>query len=272
MAAHFRRSTALRACALFALAAGGACRPSALFDLPFGRGARAGLSAGGETGSGDVHGTVTDSSSGLPVGGALVFATSDTSPLAPPSNFSTVTDLAGRFTLLDVPAGKRVVEVRAIGFTRERHAVNVRRGLQYTTNLELRTGTALYLQQLEDLRVPTRVTPCRPNDISTSWITGALVEALSPHARQDSVVRHDGRIPTPTPDKVRLVLNSEQCRRAMTAWFDQGGIPNPWTQVYLFDLGGDGYALFDPAQALGNAQARVPVLGRDFRLLTILSF
>ena len=105
-----------------------------------------------------------------------------------------------------------------------------------------------------------------------SWIAGALVDALSPHAQQDSVVRRDGRIPTPTPDKVRLILSPDLCRRAIAAWFDQGGIPNPWTQVYLFDLGGDGYALFDPAQALGNAQARVPVLSRDFRLLTILSF
>ena len=272
MAPHVRRSTAVHALALLLLASAGGCRPSSLFEIPFGRGARTGLSAGGEVGTGDVHGLVTDSATGLPVVGALVFATSDTSPLAPPSNFSTVTDGVGRFTLLDVPAGKRVVEVRAIGFTRERHVVQVQRGLQYTTNLELRTGAALYLQQLEDLRVPTRVTPCRPSDVSTSWIAGALVESLSPHAQQDSIVLRDGRIPTPTPDKVRLVVNADQCRRAIAAWVDQGGIPNPWTQVYLFDLGGDGYALFDPAQALGNAQARVPVFGRDFRLLTILSF
>lgn len=257
---------------MFALALAGGCRPSSLFELPFGRGGRSGIASAGEVGTGDVHGSVMDSASGQPVVGALVFATSDTAPLAPPSNFSTVTDGSGHFTLLDVPAGNRVVEVRAIGFTRERQVVVVQRGMQYTANLELRTGHALYLQQLEDLRVPTRVAPCRPSDVSTSWITGALVESLSPHAQQDSVVRGDGRIPTPTPDKVRLVLNPDMCRKAIAAWFEQGGIPNPWTQVYLFDLGGDGYALFDPAQALGNALARVPVLGRNLRLLTILSF
>lgn len=272
MAPRVHSSSALHTVALLLLATVGGCRPSSLFEVPFGRSVRSSLSADGEVGSGDVHGMVSDSATGLPVVGALVFATSDTSPLAPPSNFSTVTDASGRFTLLDVPAGKRFVEVRAIGFTRERHVVQVQRGLQYTTNLELRSGEALYLQQLEDLRVPTRVTPCRPSDVSTTWIAGALVGALSPHDQQDTVVRRDGRIPTPTPEKVRLVLNPDQCRRAIAAWNDQGGIPNPYTQVYLFDLGGDGYALFDPAQALGNAQARVPVLSREFRLLTILSF
>ncbi|MBI3790836.1 MAG: carboxypeptidase-like regulatory domain-containing protein [Gemmatimonadetes bacterium] len=264
--------TALRATALLLLGVAGGCRPTSLLELPFGRGGRTGVTAPAEVGTGDVHGSVIDSASGQPVVGALVFATTDTSPLAPPSNFSTVTDASGHFSLLDVPAGKRVVEVRAIGFTRERQVVVVARGLQYTANLELRTGQALYQQQLEDLRVPTRVTPCRPSDVSTSWVLGALVESLSPHAQQDSAVHRDGRIPTPPPEKVRLVLNGETCRKAIAAWFEQGGIPNPYTQVYLFDLGGDGYALFDPAQALGNAQARVPVLGRDFRLLTILSF
>ena len=267
-----RRLTARLTLATLVLASAAACRPSALLDIPFGRGMRAGMGAERETGTGDIHGLVSDSLSGIPVVGALVFATVDTAPLAPPSNFSAVTDANGRFTLLDVPAGTRTVEVRALGFTRERHVVEVRRGLQYTANLELRTGQALYLQQLEDLRVPTRVTPCRPGDVSTSWIAGALGDALSPHADQDSVVRADGRIPTPSAEKVRLVLNPEQCRRVIAAWVDQGGIPNPWTQVYLFDLGGDGFALFDPAQALGNVQARVPVFGRDLRLLTILNF
>lgn len=272
VASSVRALNAVRPFAILVLASLGACRPSALFELPFGRGVRAGMRAEGEVGTGDVHGVVTDSASGLPVVGALVFATSDTTPLAPPSNFSSVTDGNGRFTLLDVPSGARVVEVRALGFTRERQVVQISRGLQYTANLELRTGRALYLQQLEDLRAPTRFAPCRPGDVSTSWMTGALVEALSPHALQDSVVRADGRIPTPSAEKVRLVVNPELCKKAIASWVDQGGIPNPYTQVYLFDLGGDGFALFDPAQALGNVQAHVPVFGRDFRLLTILTF
>lgn len=266
------RLTLFRPLALAALAAGAGCRSLSLFDLPFSRGAKPGVNAPADVGTGDVHGVVMDSASGQPVANALVFATRDTAPLAPPSNFSTVTDQYGRYSLLDVPAGRQVIEVRALGFTRERHAVLVQRGLQYTANLELRTGQALYLQQLEDLRVPTRITPCRPADVSTSWVLGALVEALSPQARQDSVVRRDGRVPTPPAEKVRLVVNAETCRKAIVAWNGQGGIANPYTQVYLFDLGGDGFALFDPAQALGNAQARVPVLDRDFRLLTILSF
>ena len=38
------------------------------------------------------------------------------------------------------------------------------------------------------------------------------------------------------------------------------------------DRVGDGWALFDPAQALGNSSAIVPVLDRDFKIVATLTF
>ena len=62
------------------------------------------------------------------------------------------------------------------------------------------------------------------------------------------------------------------CERALAAWQKSSGLVNPFTQIYLFDLGGDGWALFDPAQALGNSSAIVPVLDRDFKIVATLTF
>ena len=248
------------------------CGATSAFDLPFGRSPRDPLlaSAGREVGTGDLSGVVTDSSSGQPIAGAVVFATVDTAPGAPVSNFSTVTDREGRFLLTDVPAGARVIEARMLGFTRERHLMTVRRGAVDSLFLELRSGDALFQQQLEELRIPTAATPCRPSDVSASWISSALAEALG--APSPSASPSGPRLPVVSADRIRLVLKSTLCQRALAAWQKRSGLANPFSQVYLFDLGGDGWALFDPAQALGNSTATVPVFDRDFKIVATLTF
>ena len=241
-------------------------------DFPFGRSTREPQPVmRTEVGTGDLSGIVSDSSSGQPVAGAVVFATSDTAPGAPVSNFSTVTDADGRFLLTDVPAGMRVIEARMLGFTRERHAMYVRRGGADSLTLELRSGDALYQQQLEELRIPTAATPCRPSDVSAAWISGALAEALSSPATIAASSK-DARLPVLAADRIRLVVKPALCQRALAAWQKRSGLSNPFTQVYLFDLGGDGFALFDPAQALGNGSATIPVFDRDFKVVTFLTF
>ena len=248
------------------------CGAAASLDLPFGRSPRDPLpaSAGREVGTGDVGGVVTDSSSGQVLAGAVVFATIDTAPGAPVSNISTVTDRDGRFLLTDVPAGARVIEARMLGFTRERQVMRVRRGEVESLTLELRGGDALYQQQLEQLRIPTAATPCRPSDVSAAWISSALAEALGPQA--PDAVRSGASLPAVSADRIRLVVKPALCLRALAAWQKSTGLANPFTQVYLFDLGGDGWALFDPSQALGNSTASVPVLDREFRIVTTLTF
>lgn len=248
------------------------CGATSALELPFGRSARDPLlaTAAREIGTGDLSGLVTDSSSGQPIAGAVVFATVDTAPGAPVSNFSTVTDRDGRFLLTDVPAGARVIEARMLGFTRERHVMTVRRGAVDSLSLELRAGDALFQQQLEELRIPTSASPCRPSDVSAAWITGALADALVPSSPGAT---HSGpRLPVAAADRIRLVLKPALCQRALAAWQRSSGLTNPFSQVYLFDLGGDGWALFDPAQALGNSTATVPVLDRDFKVIATLTF
>ena len=241
-------------------------------DLPFGRTPREPLPmARGEVGTGDLSGVVTDSVSGQPIAGAVVFATADTAPGAPVSNFSTVTDAEGRFLLTDVPAGARVIEARMLGFTRERHVRYIRRGSVDSLTLELRSGDALYQQQLEELRIRTAAAPCRPGDVSAAWITGALSDALATPATIVEAAK-GARLPLMSTDRIRLVIKPALCERALAAWQKSSGLVNPFTQIYLFDLGGDGWALFDPAQALGNSSAIVPVLDRDFKIVATLTF
>ena len=248
------------------------CGATSALDLPFGRSARDPLmaTAGREIGTGDLSGMVIDSSSGQPIAGAVVFATVDTAPGAPVSNFSTVTDREGHFLLTDVPAGARVIEARMLGFTRERHLMTVRRGAVDSLSLELRAGEALFQQQLEELRIPTAATPCRASDVSAAWISSALADALGTPSPGDAPSRL--RLPAATADRIRLVLRPALCQRALAAWQKSSGLINPFSQVYLFDLGGEGWALFDPAQALGNSMATVPVLDRDFKVVATLTF
>lgn len=253
-----------------------ACRTSApvSVDGPLSHTPRSGVPRplAREFGSGDVVGTLLDSATGLPIAGALVFATTDTAPGAPVSNFSTVTDETGRFLLADVPVGPRVVEARVLGFTRERTPVTVHRGKQDTVTLELRTGVALYQQQLEDLRVPTAVTPCRPNDVAATWMAGSLGEALGKRSTDVDGRKPGKRVPSVAGDRIKIVAKPAVCRRAIAAWERRFGKANPSMQVYVFDLGGDGFALYDPAQALGNATATIPIFDRDFAFLAAFTF
>lgn len=269
-------SRAVVAGALATAASLAACRSSApvAVDGPLSHSPRSGVPRplAREFGTGDVAGTLLDSATRLPIAGALVFATTDTAPGAPVSNFSTVTDEGGHFLLADVPVGPRVVEARVLGFTRERTPVTVRRGKQDTVTLELRAGVALYQQQLEDLRVPTSVTPCRPGDVAASWMAGSLGEALGKRSADVDERRPAKRVPSVTVDRIRIVARPALCRRAIAAWEKRFGKANPSMQVYLFDLGGDGFAVYDPAQALGNATATIPIFDRDFVFVATFTF
>lgn len=212
-------------------------------------------------GHGEITGVVLDSATGAPVPNVLLFATTDTSPRAPVSPWRASSDSAGRFSIPDVPVGWRVLEARGIGYARERRTLLVRRSRSDTLWMTLRTGTALLRQQRDELSVPTAVTPCRPSDVSTAWLANSLVEALAADA---SVLRIRA-------EQVRLVDRPAMCRRAIAAWRGRVGKPLHDPQVYLFEVGDVGFALYDPVEALGNNEVIVPLLDRDFRLIRVLS-
>lgn len=235
--------------------------------LPFGGPARQAAApvrpdASRAFGSGEVVGIVVDSVTGAPIPNVVLFATTDTSVGAPVTPWRATTDSIGRFLLSDVPAGWRIVEARAIGYARHRRTMLVRRGASDTAWIMMRAGSALLVEQREELSVPTAITPCRPGDVSSTWMVNALAEAIA----QDA-----GLTPKVRAEAVRLVERPGQCRRAIAAWQEHAGkaLHNP--QVYLFDLGDLGYALYDPVEALGNTVVVVPVLDRSFRLRKILA-
>lgn len=235
--------------------------------LPFGGGRPTSPVASGRAdyraayGNGEIAGTVLDSATGAPVPNVLLFATTDTSPQAPVTPWRAHTDSAGHFAIPDVPVGWRVLEARGIGYARARRTLLVRRNRSDTLWVTLRTGTALLQQQREELAVPTSVTPCRPADVSTAWLANSLVEAMAGDASVRKI----------RAEQVRLIERPALCRRAISAWRGQVGKALHDPQVYLFEVGDVGYALYDPVEALGNNVVVVPLLDRDFRLLRILS-
>ncbi|MCU0623098.1 MAG: carboxypeptidase-like regulatory domain-containing protein [Gemmatimonadaceae bacterium] len=213
-------------------------------------------------GSGEVTGVVVDSLTGAPIPNVVLFATTDTSVGAPVTPWRAATDAEGRFLLTDVPAGWRVVEARAIGYARHRRTMLVRRGATDTVWIMMRTGSALLAEQREELALPTEVTPCRPADVSSAWLSNALAEAVAADGELTPKVRAEA---------VRLVVKPAQCRRAIGAWQERVGKTLHAPQVYLFDLGDLGYALYDPVESLGNSVVVVPILDRAFRLRKVLA-
>jgi hypothetical protein len=205
---------------------------------------------------------VVDSVTGVPVPNVVLFATADTSPGAPVTPWRTTSDGAGRFVLPEVPAGWRVIEARAIGYARHRRTLVVRRGASDTVWVMLRAGSALLAQQREELAHPTAITPCRPADVSSAWLVNALAEAVAAEPMLAPKVK---------AEQVKLVTKPAQCRRAIGAWQEQAGKALHAPQVYLFDLGDLGYALYDPVEALGNNEVVVPVLDRSYKLRKVLS-
>lgn len=245
-----------------ALALAGGC-------LPFGSGSVGSASLAAPRpdsrsvyGTGEIVGMVVDSVSGAPIPNVVLFATTDTSIGAPVTPWRTASDPSGRFVLADVPAGWRVIEARGIGYARQRRTVVVRRGGSDTVWVTMRAGNALLAQQRDELSLPTAVTPCRPADVNAAWLTTALAEAL---AAPGPAARHV------SAEQIRLVTKPSLCRRAVTAWQEQAGKPLHDPQVYLFELGDAGYALYDPVEALGSGSVVVPVLDRGFKLLRVLA-
>lgn len=236
--------------------------------LPFGSTGRSSVSTTHRAdprhafGSGELTGVVVDSMTGAPIPNVVLFATTDTSVGAPITPWRTTTDAEGRFTLPDVPAGWRVVEARAIGYARHRRTMLVRRGASDTVWVMMRTGSALLAQQRDELALPTEVTPCRPADVSSAWLSNALAEAVAADADLSPKIRSDA---------VRLVIKPAQCRRAIGAWQERVGKTLHAPQIYLFDLGELGYALYDPVESIGNSVVVVPVLDRAFRLRKVLA-
>lgn len=68
-------------------------------------------------GAGRVTGTVTDESNARPLAGVQVHI--------PGTGIGVVTDAEGRYTLLNVPAGDRIVQVQLLGYAQEQRTVRV---------------------------------------------------------------------------------------------------------------------------------------------------
>ncbi len=218
-------------------------------------------------GTGDLVGTVVDSATGQPIPNVVLFATTDTAIGAPVTPWKAVTDAQGRFSLSEVPAGWRVVEARAVGYARERHMIVVRRGRVDTLVVALRAGETLLRQQREELSLPTPVTPCRPSDVSSAWLANALVEAIAA-----SPAMGEGGIARVKAEEIRLITKPGMCRRAVAEWEQRNGKALQPPQIYLFELGDAGFALYDPVESLGNNVAVVPVFDRTWRIVRILTF
>jgi hypothetical protein len=212
-------------------------------------------------GYGELAGVVIDSATGQPIPNVLLFATTDTAVGAAATPWRATTDANGRFLLTDVPAGWRVIEARGVGYARERRTVVIRRGQRDTIWVQLRTGTALLDEQRRLLSVPTNVTPCRPPDVSSAWLVNALAEGLAA----------DAGAPAPPAEEIRLITRPATCRRAIEAWERHVGKPLHEAQVYLFDLGGRGFALYDPVESVGTNAVVVPVFDRGYRVIRVLT-
>jgi hypothetical protein len=217
-------------------------------------------------GTGEITGIVMDSSSGQPIRNVVLFATTDTAQGAPLTPWRAETDSAGHFALTDVPAGWRVLEARAVGYARERRTVIVRRGRTDTLWVWMRSGETLLRQQREELSVPTSVTPCRPADVSSAWLANALAEAIAATPSSGDAV-----IARVKAEQIRLITKPGMCRRAIAIWEQRNGKALQSPQVYLFELGDGGFAIYDPVESLGNNMAVVPVFDRNWVITRVLT-
>jgi TonB-linked SusC/RagA family outer membrane protein len=89
--------------------------------------------------NGTITGVVTDASSGLPLAAAQVFI--------PDLNLGVLSQQNGRYTLTNVPAGRRTVSVQRIGYPEASQAATVTAGQSVELNFRL-TQSALQLDQL----------------------------------------------------------------------------------------------------------------------------
>lgn len=106
-----------------AMALGAALLTMLFLMLPAGLAAQA---------TGQIAGSVRDSSSGQPIPGVQVLVTG--------TRFGAVTADDGRFTITQVPAGSHTVQVRRVGFTPRELSVTVVSGETATINVALRSA------------------------------------------------------------------------------------------------------------------------------------
>jgi hypothetical protein len=130
----------------------------------------------------------------------------------------------------------------------------------------MRAGETLLRQQREELSVPTSVTPCRPADVSSAWLANALAEAIAATPSSGDAV-----IARVKAEQIRLVTKPSLCRKAIALWEARNGKALQPPQVYLFELGDGGFALYDPVESLGNNMAVVPVFDRNWGIARILT-
>ena len=89
--------------------------------------------------TGTVRGTVTDTTSGAPVGGAQVFVRGTV--------IQALTDEAGAYSLANVPIGEQVIVVRLVGFEEARKTVTITANRTTTLDFAL-AQTAIRIQDL----------------------------------------------------------------------------------------------------------------------------
>jgi TonB-dependent starch-binding outer membrane protein SusC len=117
--------------------------------------------------TGSVTGLVTDGSSRQPIAGVEVSV--------PGMNLNTITNQQGRYLLLNVPAGQRVIRVGVIGYGSEERAVEVTAGQASVQNFELRIE-AIGLDEVVVSAITGRTERKRELGTNTATISAADIE------------------------------------------------------------------------------------------------
>ncbi|MGH7467181.1 MAG: SusC/RagA family TonB-linked outer membrane protein [Longimicrobiales bacterium] len=143
--------------------------------------------------TGSVTGTVTNRQSGQPLVGAQINLTN--------TRHGGLTDQAGRFNILNVPAGTYTVVVTFLGFTEGRHAnIAVRAGQPSSLTFQLQE-TVLSLQQLvvtgvtdptSGLKLPFTVAKVNAEQLQVAP-SGSALEMIAGKVAGAYVVRNSGK-------------------------------------------------------------------------------
>ena len=159
-----------------------------------------GLAQTAQATTGTITGVVTDEASKQPIEGAQVIPVGET--------VGTVTNVDGRYLLLNVPAGEHEIRVVLLGFAQQSHTVTVTAGKTATTDFTLNASAV----QLSRLVVNSIAGTAR-----LEWERGAYCEIRPANP-------HPGREPALAVEQARRVprwcsngLRHEQQRRSVEA-------------------------------------------------------